>query len=283
MLQRKQKKVAVVVPTLETKETTVPTKAGLKSAAADSVETVQARAGAKLDDAKAKAMPLLAAAGAAVAPKLGEARDKVENDVLPRVADTRDHLAEAKDSFVEETLPKIIEAVTGAVAASSVAKSDALAKVRDSEAAHRAADAAAVLKGDKVAADKKSGGFFSGLLATLGLLAAAGGLAWFFNKRSVEQDDPWARPLADPYIPPATGRESTFGAGIETAAPATGLGQDAPATFTPEAGQVSDVPVENTELVPPADQAVADQEIRVVDPMAFDTKPEERKGDEHGI
>lgn len=271
MLERKTQKVTV--PTVETKEATVPTIAGLKSALSDSVAAASSRSGAKLDSAKAAAVPVLAAAGAAVAPKLGEARDKVEQDVLPRVADTRDHLAEAKDTFVEETLPKIIEAVTTAVAASTVAKSGAIAKARDSEAAHRAVDAAAVLKGDKVAKEKKSGGFLSGLLGTLGLLGVAGALAWFFNKRSVEQDDPWARPLADPYVPPATGRESTFGTGAETTT--TALGEDGPTTFAPAAGQVSDVPAENTDLIPPADQSVADQEIRVVDPMEFDKKDDE--------
>lgn len=304
MLERKMQKVDV--PTIETKQITVPTVAGLKHALTDSVESAQARGGAKLEDAKAAAAPVLAAAGAAVAPKLSEARDKIEHDVLPRVADTRDHLMEARDSFVEEALPKIVEAVTGVVAAGTVARSDAIAKVRDSDAVHRAADAAAVLKGDKVATEKKkSGGFLSGLLATLGLLAAAGALAWFFNKRAVEKDDPWARPLADPYVPPSTGRESSVPAGSEGAA--TGLGQDAPATFAPAAGQVgeigesSDEPWESprvddqgvadraaTDQVlagqTAADQAVAEQEIRVIDPMQTEAhKPAEVEQDERGL
>jgi len=254
-----RKKQQVTVPSVETKQITVPTVAGVKSALTGSARTAQAKGGATLDGAKhaaapmldgakAAAAPMLAAAGAAVAPRLGEARERVEHDVLPRVADTRDHLVEAKDAFVEETLPKIVEAVTGVVAASAVAKSDAVAKVRDSGAAHRAADAAAVLKGDKIATDKKSGGFFSGLVGALGILGLAGAAAWFFNKRAIEQDDPWARPLADPYLPPTSGRNSTVG--TDSAA-----------------GQVSDVPAEDNDLIPPSADAVADQEIRVIDPM----------------
>ena len=301
MFERKKQKLTV--PTIETKQVTVPTVAGLKhalagsaaaasSAASKKAGTAQARGGARLDsvkdatssrfsgavdtgsaklaDAKAAAVPMLAAAGAAVAPKLEDARGRVESDVLPRVADTKEHLVEAKDAFVEETLPKIIDAVAGAVAATSIAKSDAVAKARDSEAAHRAVDAAAVLKGDKVATQKKSGGFLSGLMAAMGLLAAAGAIAWFFNKRAAEQDDPWARPLADPYVPPATGRDSTVAAPVDGALP----GGDAPATFAPAAGQVSDVPAENTELIPPTDTTVTDGEIKVIDPLAETDKPE---------
>lgn len=265
------KKQTVTVPTVETKHVTVPTVAGLKSALSGTVASAQSRGGATFDSAKAAAGPMLAAATAAVAPRLDEAKGLVEHDVLPRMVDTRDHLVEAKESFVEETLPKIIEAVTAAVAASSVAKSDALAKVRDSEAAHRAVDAAAVLKGQKVVQEtrKKSGSFLSNVLATSGILAAAGALAWFFNKRANEQDDPWARPLADPYIPPVTGRDSSA-APTMAEAPVVGVGEDAPATYAPEAGQVSDVPVEDNDLIPQG----STQDIRVVDPLEFENKPE---------
>lgn len=286
MLERKTQKVTV--PTIATKQVKVPTAAGLKSklagkaasaqSSADSrasrlqrkAAKAQSRAGSRLSDAKAAAVPALAAAGAAVAPKIDGARERVETDVLPRVAETRDQLVEAKDSFVEETLPKIVEAVTGAVAASPLAASDAVAKVRDSDTAQRAV---ASLKGEK-APKKKSGGVVSGLLTTVGILGAAVGLAWFFNKKNAEQDDPWARPLADPYVPPTSGADASPATPATTPAMASPDAPadaapvvDGPATFTPAVGQVSDVPSENNELIPPADNAVGDQEIRVIDPL----------------
>ena len=78
-------------------------------------------------------------------------------------------------------------------------------------------------------------------------LSAAGVLAWFVNKRATEQDDPWARPLADPYVPPTAGRDTT----VE--GPASGLGDDVAATFAPSAGQISDVPPHDNDLIPPSD------------------------------
>ena len=90
-----------------------------------------------------------------------------------------------------------------------------------------------------MATTKKTGRtFFSGLMATLGILGAAGAAAWFFNKRAAEQDDPWARPLAEPYI--------------DDVATSTHVGVD---TYEPAAGQVSEASSYEGEQIPTGSEA----------------------------
>ncbi len=302
MFERKKQKVTV--PTIETKQVTVPTVAGIKSALVPAATGVAAMAKHTLADKKEQGK-------AAVAPRLEDAKGRVEDDVLPRVADARDQLVDAKDQFVEETLPKIVEAVSGALAAGAAATSDAVDKVRDADAPHRAALLAQDAKGRAaeqvkqsrkeakrqakkgkalVGKEEKKGGFLSGLLTTLGLLAVAGGLAWFFAKKDAERDDPWARPLADPYVPPTTGRDSSVTAGAAASSGTTaGAGADTtfgtePPTFTPSAGQVSEVPSGDHDLIPPSvDAQGEDSDIKVVDVDEAVAKTEEQKDQQGGL
>ncbi|GAB79084.1 hypothetical protein SAMN05421595_2945 [Austwickia chelonae] len=247
MFQRKKQKVTV--PTIEKLPVSTADVSELKDslipAASEAASKVRTKVAEQTDHGKNLAAPALAAAGAAVAPKLGEARAKVEEDVLPRVS-------EAKDTFVDEVVPKVVGAVSAAVAAGAAAKSDALQKVKESDAMHRASDAAMVLKGDAVVAPKRrKRGFGSSLLAAAGIVAVAGVIAWYVNKKAAEQDDPWARPLADPYVPPTEGRESTMSASSSP------VGSGA-AMFSSSSGQVSEVPLENHDLIPPSTEARAE-------------------------
>lgn len=203
MFNRKNQKVTV--PTIETRQATVPTVAGIKSAIGpvasrakslfdEQAEHGRALAAPRIESARSAVAPHLQDARSAVAPRIADARHHVEADYLPKLVD-------AKDQFANDTLPKVALAVSSALGGSQLAGFEAVRRISDSEAAHRASDAARVLRGEAVATTKKTGrGIVSGLMATLGILGAAGTAAWFFNKRAAEQEDPWARPLAEPYI-----------------------------------------------------------------------------------
>jgi hypothetical protein len=120
------------------------------------------------------AAPKLESAVSALAPKVDTARDKIVDELLPRVA----------------------EAITALAAASTAAKAEALS---------RGQGASAVLSGDAVASGKhkkKKGR----VLLILSVLAAAAAAAIAFLKKPAPKDDPWTTPLADPYVPSPTVR-----------------------------------------------------------------------------
>jgi len=121
------------------------------------------------------------------APKL----ESAVSGLAPRV-DT------ARDKIVEELLPRLTEAIAAFAAATTAAKDEAVS---------RGAGAAAVISGDAVASPrrKKKGR----VLLALGLLgAAAAGAAAFMKRSGAPKDDPWATPLADPYVAPSPGRHT---------------------------------------------------------------------------
>ena len=103
----------------------------------------------------------------------------------------------ARDKIVDELLPRVTEAITAWAAASAAAKDEVVS---------RGAGAAAVVKGDAVAKPKRKRR--GRVLMALGLLGAAGAAVTSFLKKSAPKDDPWATPLTDPYIAPSTGRHS---------------------------------------------------------------------------
>ncbi|WP_168582861.1 hypothetical protein [Gephyromycinifex aptenodytis] len=180
MFDRKKKKV--VVPTVETKTISVPTAAGLKDKIVPAVTGAAAIA-------KDRSSDYVHTAGEWAKPHLEQSRELAESRV-----------GEAK-SLLDGSLPKLTAALTSASAGTE-------------EARQRAADAALVLKGDAVIKQKKKGGFIGKVFSTLGLLALAGAAAALVAKKASEpKDDPWARPLTDPYVAPATGRESSVVAG----------------------------------------------------------------------
>ena len=101
----------------------------------------------------------------------------------------------ARDKIVDELLPRVTEAITSFAAATSAAKDEAVS---------RGAGAAAVISGDAVASPKhrKRGR----VMLAVGLLAAAAAGVAAFLRRSAPKDDPWATPLADPYVAPSSAR-----------------------------------------------------------------------------
>ena len=74
-----------------------------------------------------------------------------------------------------------------------------------------------MLVGEAVAKHKRHLGKGGKLALVAGIVAALGAVAAYFVKRSAPQDDPWATPLQDPYVPPA-GVDSTPAATPEDAA-----------------------------------------------------------------
>lgn len=103
----------------------------------------------------------------------------------------------ARDKIVDELLPRVTEAITAWAAASAAARD---------EVASRGSGAAAVVSGKAVA--KPKGKKKGRVLMTLGLLGAAGAAVTTFMKKSAPKDDPWATPLTDPYVAPSNGRHA---------------------------------------------------------------------------
>lgn len=122
------------------------------------------------------AAPKLESAVSGLAPKVDTARDKIVDELLPRIAET----------------------IATWSAASAAAKDEALS---------RGQGAAAVISGGAVASPKhqKKGR----VLLALGLLGATVAAVMAFMKRSAPKDDPWTTPLADPYVAASNGQHST--------------------------------------------------------------------------
>lgn len=114
----------------------------------------------------------------------------------------------ARDKIVDELLPRVTEAITAWAAASAAAKDEAVSRGRG---------ASAVIAGDAVASPKHKKGR---VLLILGVLAATAATAMAFLKKSAPKDDPWTTPLADPYVAPPTDRQFTAAPGEETTATA---------------------------------------------------------------
>ena len=121
------------------------------------------------------------------APKL----ESVVSGIAPKV-DT------ARDKIVDDLLPRLTEAIAAFAAASASAKDEAVT---------RGTGAAAVISGDAVASPKRKKK--GRVLLILGLFGAAAAGAMAFMKKSAPKDDPWATPVADPYVAPSTGRHSS--------------------------------------------------------------------------
>lgn len=233
-----------------------PMAAGYAAAARHSAaESVAPR----VEAAREAMAPKVEAAREAMVPRVEAARDAVG----PRVETARgvaaDRAGDVRD-LVEENLPRVAKMVASAIAASAAATE---------EARHRSSDAALVLKGDATIKRKRSGvaggGLLRGLLAALGVLGVAGAVAAYLTRRANEQDDPWARPLADPYVAPQSGREPTVAQSgpYAAGAPAATVGEEFP--DTPD---VRAVPAESDEVpvMDPAETpAVEKEEVGVVD------------------
>lgn len=120
------------------------------------------------------AAPKLESAVSGLAPKVDTARDKIVDELLPRIAET----------------------IAAWAAASTAAKDEVVA---------RGQGAASVISGESVASPKgKKGRVF----VVLGLLTASAAAVVAFMKKSAPKDDPWTTPLADPYVAPSNGQHS---------------------------------------------------------------------------
>ncbi len=176
------------------------------------------------------AAPKLESAVSSLAPKVDTARNKIVDELLPRVA----------------------EAIAAFAAASAAAKDEAVS---------RGTDAAAVISGDAVASPKRKKK--GRVLLTLGLFAAAAAAAGAFMKKSAPKDDPWATPLADPYVAPSAGRHSSVAPVKDATAEANGTEPadgTKPADAEPEIIESVDETDAPEALDPAADAAVAEKD-----------------------
>ncbi|MHB8185808.1 MAG: hypothetical protein ACYDDU_06910 [Dermatophilaceae bacterium] len=114
----------------------------------------------------------------------------------------------ARDKIVDELLPRVAEAITAWASASAAAKDEVVSRgaAAKDEVVSRGAGAVAVVSGDAVASPKRKKR--GRVLMTLGLIGAAGAAATAFLKKSAPKDDPWATPLTDPYTAASNGRHS---------------------------------------------------------------------------
>lgn len=126
----------------------------------------------------------------------GPKLESAVNGLAPKVDVARDKIV--------ELLPRLTDAIAAFTAVSAAAKDEAVS---------RGAGAAAVIAGEAVASPKrkKKGKKRRLLFLALGLLATVAAAVTAFMKRSSIRDDPWANPLSDPYVTPASGRHSTDG------------------------------------------------------------------------
>jgi hypothetical protein len=132
------------------------------------------------------------------------AKPRVEHGIeiaAPRLESAVSSLAPkvdiARDKIVDELLPRVTEAITAWAAASAAARDEVVS---------RGAGAAAVVSGDAVAKPKRKKK--GKVMLTLSLLGAAAAGAAAFLKKSAPKDDPWATPLEDSYTAPSNGRHS---------------------------------------------------------------------------
>ncbi len=255
-----------------------------REAVAPRVEAALDAVGPRVEAAREAVAPRVEAAREAVAPHVEAARDAAG----PRAEAVRhaamDRVGEARD-MLEENLPRLAKSVASAT----------------EEAKHRSADAAMVLKGEATIKPKKSGvvggGLVGNLLAALGVVVVAGAVAAYLSRRDREQDDPWARPLADPYVAPASGRVSTYDPdradastqigdadvfGTSAQAAASAAGDQVPVmdpAETPDVGMAEVGVVDLTnDGMPPTDSA----DTAVTDPETDDTSGEENQRRDEG-
>jgi len=194
VFERKKKKIEV--PTIETRTVTVPTAQGLKDMITPAVASAAAVAKEYTHEAGKKADDVLEQ----VKPYFEQGRDIAEKQA-----------AKAKESA--ETAKKHVGNHDGL---SEFLASGAAAREVASQRSH---DAALVLSGKATAKPVKKKGGFAKVVVNLGVLTVIGALAAVVvQKLRAPKDDPWARPLTDPYVAPPKGRDAsaTGGTGVQT-------------------------------------------------------------------
>ena len=167
----------------------------------DQSESLASTAGAIADQLRERVVP---AVGQATENAREWARPHVEHGIevaAPRLESAVSGLAPkvdtARDKIVDELIPRVAEAISVWAAASAAARDEAVS---------RGQGAAAVISGDAVATPR--GGRKKKVLLGLGLIGAAGAAAMTVMKKSAPKDDPWTTPLADSYPNASNGRHS---------------------------------------------------------------------------
>lgn len=231
-MQKKNQKITV--PTVETTQVTVPTMAGLKAAAAPVISEAAHKASEAAHKASEWGTTVAHDAGEWAKPRLEQGKSNAE----PVLTAAGDKTNELRDRF-NESMPKLSEAIAAAIATGAGASH---------EAARRSSDAALVLRGEAdIRRKRKSRGILKSLGVAALVLATAGAAAAWFKQKQDEADDPWARPLTDPYAVPTTGRDSSLddsqlstatGAPLDGSAPADPDTVVADEVISPPEGQV---------------------------------------------
>ena len=103
----------------------------------------------------------------------------------------------ARDKIVDELIPRLAEAINAWAATSAAARDEGVS---------RGKGAAAVISGNAVATPK---GRKRRVLLIVGLVVAGAAAAMAFMKKSAPKDDPWTTPLADRYAATPNGRHSS--------------------------------------------------------------------------
>lgn len=214
----------ITVPTVETTQVSIPTVAGLKKAAAPVISEAAHKASEAAHKASEWGSSVAHDAGEWAKPRLEQGKASAE----PMFAVAGDKTNELRDRF-NESMPKLSEAIAAAIATGAGA---------GQEAARRSSDAALVLRGEAdIRRKKKSRGILRSLGIAALVLATAGAAGLWFKQKQDEADDPWARPLTDPYAAPTSGRDSSLGGTqVSTAAeaPADGTAPADPETVVAE-------------------------------------------------
>ena len=176
--------------------------ASLADGAATVAEQLRDRVGPALGQAAESAMewgqPRVKAARRWAQPRVEHGIEIAAPRLESAVSSLAPKVDVARDKIVDELLPRVTEAITGWAAASAAAKDEVVA---------RGAGAAAVVSGDAVAKPKRKKK--GKAMLTLSLLGAAAAGAAAFLKKSAPKDDPWATPLEDSYIAPSNADASS--------------------------------------------------------------------------
>lgn len=166
----------------------------------DQSDSLASTAAMVADQLRERVVP---AVGLATENAMEWARPRVEHGIemaAPRLESAVSGLAPkvdtARDKIVDELIPRIAEAISAWAAASIAAKDEAVS---------RGQGAAAVISGEAVASPK---GRKKRILLILGLLGAAAAAATTLMKKSAPKDDPWTTPLEDPQGATPNGRHS---------------------------------------------------------------------------
>jgi hypothetical protein len=177
--------------------------ASLASSAASVAEQLRERVGPVVEQAAGTAMewgqPRVEAARLWAKPRVEHGIEVAAPKLESVVSGLAPKVDSARDKIVDELLPRLTEAIAAFTAATTAAKDEAVS---------RGAGAASVISGDASATPKRKRK--GRLLLILGLFTAtAAGIATFV-KKSAPKDDPWATPLADSYVATSTGRHSSI-------------------------------------------------------------------------